>query len=108
MYNFFESSDVLKSYSVRSFTNLDYVSTVVNNYHVKLAIDNNFDQKVDRTPSLNHFVSELFCMQFRERDYFNSQLGIMLEDDLLSRRMIISMNFGLYAYNMLSLLDYYF
>ena len=101
-----ESSEILKTYSVRSLISLDGVSIVVDKFPIKLPIDNTFDRIVDKTSNLTDSVSELLCMQFRERDSLNLKISTMMVNNLLSRRPIIDMNYGLHTSNMLSLQDY--
>jgi hypothetical protein len=100
-----ESSEMLKTYSVSSLVSLDRVSIVVDNFPIKLPIDNTFDRIVDKTSNLTDSVSELLCMQFRERDFLNVKIGAIMVNNLLSRRLIIDMNYGLHTSNMLGLQD---
>lgn len=100
-----ESSDMLKTYSVSTLVSLDYVSIVVDNFPKMLPIDNTFDQIVDKTSNLTDSVSELLCIQFRERDSFNLKIGTIMINNLLSRRLIIDMNYGLHTSNVLGLQD---
>jgi hypothetical protein len=100
-----ESSEMLKTYSVSSLVSLDRVSIVVDNFPIKLPIDNTFDRIVDKTSNLTDSVSELLCMQLRERDFLNVKIGTIIVNNLLSRRLIIDMNYGLHTSNMLGLQD---
>ena len=100
-----ESSDMLKTYSVSSLVSLDHVSIVVDHFPIKLPIDNTFNQIVDKASNLSETVSELLCMPFRERDSLNLKKGTIMVNDLLSRRMIIDVNYGLHKSNMLGLQD---
>ena len=100
-----ESSDMLKTYLVSSLVSLNQVSIVVDNFPIKLPIDNTFDRIVDITSNLTDSVYELLCMQFRERDSLNVIIGTIMVNNILSRRLIIDMNYDLHTSIMLRLQD---
>ena len=100
-----ESSDMLKTYSVSSSVSLNHALIVVDNFPIKLPIDNTFDRIVEITSNLTDSVSELLCMQFRGRDSLNVKISTIMVNNLLSRRLIIDMNYNLHISNMLRLQD---